>query len=131
MALYKCFACDYDELVKRINRITKKLASHNLNFHFEKISEQVELIKVQELDHINKVTIKHEPILKATVIYSFNMDTLKIGDYEAIAIINHENDYGNMIYKLTEEIEIDEKYRTIKSTCEHCNTERYRKKPFY
>jgi len=56
-----------------------------------------------------------------------------VGDYRVIAVLDHTvSDTENIIHNLTLEdenpIKLPEKYRTSKSICEHCKSDRRRNK---
>jgi hypothetical protein len=133
MATYKCFASDFENLTKRINRITKKLDKHNLKWSFEKLEEYVERVAVYAIDEINKCKVKVEPVAVNVITYEFEMESLKLGEYTPIAVLDHTvSETENIIHNLTTEsekpVEIPEKYRTVKSICEHCKSNRQRNK---
>lgn len=61
------------------------------------------------------------------------MESLKLGEYTPIAVLDHTvSETENIIHNLTTDSEkpviIPEKYRTVKSTCEHCKSDRQRNK---
>ncbi len=123
--MYKCFSEDFEKLTKKINRITKKLDKYNIKWHFEKLNKTVEEITIY------KDNKKVGTTPKDVTHYIFTMDSLKLGEYEVIAIIEHNaiaNQKGNVIHQLKQDIDIPIKYRTAKSLCEHCNSNRRRNK---
>jgi hypothetical protein len=134
MAEYKCLASQFEDLQKKINRIGKKLNANNLKWRFEKISEQVEEIQIMDCTNPNNISTsqfhpKYHKINVATVIYQFEMETLKLGNYIVIAVLDHTPDGDqNLVYTLTEGVTIPEHYRTAKGICEHCNINRQRNK---
>ena len=71
--------------------------------------------------------------LRRRISYSFDMESLKLGDFEVLAVLKHnqiENSDENIIHVIKEEenISIPLKYRTMKSHCQHCNSDRQRNK---
>ena len=134
MAQYKCFKSDFDSLQKRINRITKKLDKYNKKWTFEVISESIEAVDVYKIDYTNHCKSKYNTISMDVITYNFEMEELKLGNYTAIAVIEHNavitsNDrQENIIHKLDDNAIVPEKYRTVKSICEHCNSDRQRNK---
>lgn len=140
MAVYKCFKSDFNTLQKKVNRITKKLDKNGLKWKFEIVSESIEEVDV--IDHTNYDNVpmwQFQPKnlgKKAVdvVIYEFEMETLKLGEYEPIAVIDHKaivinsshSDNFNMIHTIKDGAIIPLKYREIGSHCEHCNSNRFR-----
>jgi hypothetical protein len=136
MKIYKCLSGDFNKLQKRINRITKKLDKHNLKWNFEIVGETVETVAIW--DYINHDGIPSSQFIPKKLgtknvkvtNYKFDMEQLKIGDYEVVAIIDHNatvDQKENVIHNFTD-ITIPKKYRTIDSICEHCNSNRQRNK---
>jgi len=95
MKVYKCFTSDFAELEKKIKRITKKLDKNNLKWSFEKLGESVEEVRV--IDYVNRDNIpswQFSPKDCGTVVvdvtsYTFEMESLKLGEYEVLAVIEH------------------------------------------
>lgn len=50
---------------------------------------------------------------------------IKYAGWEFVGVVQHEK-YANIL-RLVDDIKIPEKYKTDTTTCEHCNTDRYRK----
>ena len=133
MNIYKCLTDDFDKLQKRINRITKKLDRHGLKWDFEILEENVREVEIIDYRNPEGLPISQfvpkrlgTELVKVTS-YRFNMEVLKIGDYETVAVIDHTTEGENVIHNFTDET-ISEKYRTIDSICEHCNSNRRRNK---
>ena len=126
--MYKCLKNDFDKLEKKIRRIVKKLEKHNLKYTFEIFGETVEPVNVID------ISIPSQPVVIDTlyldvVLYNFTMDEIKLGGYETIAIIKHneiKNSDENLIYPIDPKVTIDKKYRSIESKCDHCNINRKR-----
>lgn len=126
--MYKCLKNDFDKLERKIRRIVKKLKKYNLKYTFEILGETVEPVNVID------VSIPSQPVVIDTlyldvVLYNFTMDEIKLGNYETIAIIKHneiKNSDENLVYPIDPEITIDNKYRNIESKCNHCNINRKR-----
>jgi hypothetical protein len=137
MTIYKCFKNDFEELTKKINRITKKLDKYSYKWTFENLGESIQEVNVIDYRNINNVPAWqfHPKNLgkKAVEIisYTFEMESLKLGEYEVIAVLEHnaiENSQENLIHIIKEEIIIPLQYRNVKSICEHCNSDRQRNK---
>ncbi len=135
MSEYKCFTQDFDSLVKRIRHITKKLDKYGYKWSFEKLGESVEPVGVYANDDINRVRIRINTIPVEVTLYSFDMEHLQLGEYRVIAVLEHKaltDQSENLIHNLTSNsdspVEIPIKYRTAKSICEHCNSDRQRNK---
>lgn len=137
MAIYKCFKSDFDELTKRINRITKKLDKYGYKWHFEVIGESIEEVNVIDYTNYDNIPVwQFTPkncgkIAVEVITYTFEMDNLKLGEYEVIAVLEHnaiEGSTENLIHVIKEGTTIPLQYRTVKSICEHCNSDRQRNK---
>jgi len=137
MKIYKCFTSDFQDLEKKIKRITKKLDKNNLKWSFEKLGESVEEVRV--IDYVNRDNIpswQFSPKDCGTVVvdvtsYTFEMESLKLGEFEVLAVIEHnavEDTNENIIHVIKENASIPLEYRTIKSHCQHCNSDRKRNK---
>jgi len=124
---YKCLTKDFEQLTKKINRITKKLDKHGLTHSFKALKEEIELVNVYDYTDIYNIK-KLDPIACNVTYYEFSMDKLKIGEFQAIAVLDHTQGEENLVYSLIEGMEIDKKYRTVSCGCEHCNNNRQRNK---
>jgi hypothetical protein len=128
--MYKCLKSDFAKLERKINRIIKKASKYNIHYEFEIIGETVENVQVIDYSDPTNPIIK-DSVPAEVIEYKFQMNDIKLGNYEVVAILEHgiaENSYANLIHLINENIEIDKKYKTIKGYCEHCNTNRRRKK---
>ncbi len=137
--IYKCFKSDFPELEKKINRIIKKLDKHNLNHDFKILGESIEEASI--IDYVNHDNIPSWQFTPKNlgkkpfevVSYTFTMDSLKLGEYEAIAVIEHgynenKKEPANIIHIIKEDSIIPIPYRIAKSICQHCNSDRHRNK---
>lgn len=136
MVIYKCFKSDFEDLTKKINRITKKLDKYGYKWTFETLGESVESVNVWDYSNSEGVPVwqftpKNMGKIAIEVIsYTFEMEHLQLGEYEVIAVLEH-NALGtaeNMIHVIKEGTTIPLKYRTAESICEHCNSNRQRNK---
>jgi len=133
---YKCLKSDFPELKKKINRITKKLDKHGKKWNFEVLPDTVEKIQIVDMTGLENLPADQRQLKTSSIVvdvanYIFEMETLKLGNYEVIAILEHnaiENSTENLVYTIKEETVIPIKYRTVKSYCQHCNSNRKRKK---
>lgn len=130
MALYKVIAEDFETLDKKIKRITKKLDNYNLSYTYAIISESIEEINIYNANNQGKVKI--DTIKVKVINYEFEMQSLKLGNYELIAILDHttknaENN-NNMVYIINDKIPLPNNYYTIIGNCNHCNINRQRNK---
>jgi hypothetical protein len=137
MTVYKCFKSDFEDLQKRINRITKKLTAYGKKWTFEQLSETVEEVTIWDyINHDNVPMWQFKPKNKGKIVvdvisYTFEMESLKLGNYEVIAVLEHnaiQDSNENLIHVIKEGVTIPLQYRTVKSICEHCNNNRQRNK---
>lgn len=137
MAVYKCFKSDFEDLTKKVNRITKKLNTYGKSWTFKTISESIEEVEVWDYSNSEGIPawqftpkyIGKTPV--EVVTYEFEMEALKLGDFEVLAVIDHNAIIGqqeNIIHVIKDNSSIPIKYRTAISTCEHCNSNRQRNK---
>lgn len=135
--IYKCIKSDFEDLTKKINRITKKLDKYNVKWEFKQLGESVEQVAVTDYRNLNNIPMsqfqpkKCNPITVEVISYSFEMENLKLGKYELLAVIDHNaitDSKENIIHVLKEGFSIPLKYRTIASYCDHCNSNRQRNK---
>ena len=133
---YKCLKTDFPELQKKINRITKKLDKHHKEWVFEILPDTVEKIEIIDIRGLSDLPADQRQPKKSSIVvdvanYTFEMEPLKLGEYEVIAVLEHnsiENSNENFIYTIKDDVIIPLKYRTIKSYCEHCHSDRNRNK---
>ncbi len=134
MGIYKCFKSDFEDLKKQVDRITRKLDKYGCKWNFAVIGESVEEVSVIDATNYDDVPAwQFKPVNKGkiaveVVSYNFEMDFLKLGDYEVIAVLDHNAGNENMVHVIREGTIIPAKYRTVKSVCEHCNSDRIRNK---
>lgn len=121
--IYKCEESRFEILEKKIKRITKKLDRLNIEYDFEVIGESIE-----EVDYILEDGRKKTVNIKA-VNYKFDMEQLKIGDYQVVAIIDHNTGIEeNLVYPINNFDSLPNKYYKTDCYCEHCKTKRKRNK---
>lgn len=128
---YTIFANRLDDLQRVFNRYAKKAQRAGLTPALEILDQYAKKIDIYENDHANHCQAKTGSILIDVVDINLNFPPYKIGEYTAAAVIDHttaEGGAGNMIYKLSEEIEIPQTYRTAAAYCEHCRTAQKRNK---
>lgn len=129
--MYKCLKSDFQTLEKRINAICKKLDKNGLHYVFEKFPDTVELVKHYKIDPISQVQYIVGIFPHAIANYNFEMEPLKIGDWQPIAVIEHSVNVqtgANMVFPLIENLVINPAWAKIKGNCEHCNSNRIRAK---
>ena len=124
--MYKCLASDFTTLSKKVTAIEKKLRKHNLNCSFVEVSRQIEMVRV--IKECATYSKELEPIALEVVSYEFTMDSLKVGDYTPIVVIDHTPEDGNLVYKLDESVELREEWFAVESKCDHCQHNRKRNK---
>ena len=129
MGTYKCFKSDFADLEKRTKTISRKLDKYGIAYEFKIISEAPELVPVYEMleTHRGKEMINRDPIVVDVVTYTFTMDKLQLGDYIPVAVLEHM-DGANMVYMIDQTITAPEIWFTMSGYCEHCNSNRQRKK---
>jgi hypothetical protein len=114
MKRYSVFAGHMEDLMKKVTKIQNKCKKFGCDFHFAQVGE--ELKEVTDLEG-NIITCKFI-IIEAE-------GTAIINNWEFIASVEH-TEAGNIFSKAMTDVEIPERYRTTKSICEHCNSNRTR-----
>ena len=107
-----------EELRKLMNRIQKKCAKYNNEFHFAEVGETIE-----------EVTTETGKKLMVKFILVEASGTAIINDWEFIASVDHTTE-GNIINKGYIEIAVPERYYTSNPICEHCGSNRSRKETY-
>ena len=115
MSQYYIHEANIERLEKSLNTIQNKCNKYGLDFHYERVGEE---IKEYENNDGDKVYAKF-------IIVEVS-GTVTHGDWSFVATIDH-HEKGNIIRAYDTELEIPEKYTTCGPTCEHCNKIRSRK----
>lgn len=118
MVQYSVFEGHMDELKKKVVRIQNKCKKFGCDFHFAEVGEEIKEIEDTEGN-----------LVKCRFIIVEAEGTAIINDWEFVASVEH-TESGNIFSKALTDIEIPDKYRTTKSICEHCNSNRSRKDTF-
>lgn len=125
----KCLLENWTGVEKRIKAICKKLDKYGIHYEYSRQADTIEKVKVYKtVEFVGSQFIGTYPI--DVVNYDFHMDTLKLGDWLAVAVIEHNvtDDNKNMVYMLDAEQPLLSDWTTIKGNCEHCNSKRSRNK---
>ena len=112
--IYGIVAENFNNLSKKLTKISKKCEKYNNEFKFEVIGERF-------------VTVKDPSTHKEYVIKYIDIDVegkAIVNDWEFAATIQH-TESGNIITGVPG-IEIPERYYTVAPRCEHCNSNRHR-----
>lgn len=132
---FKCLTAELPSLRKKINHITKKLDKYSLKWTFEIISEQPEKITIYDYTGQSHLAASEQRPKITSVVYDvtsykFEMESIKIGNYTVLAVIDHGEDNNNIVHIVNEVEGINalENYKNCKSKCDHCNHNRYRSK---
>lgn len=130
MAQYKCFTQDFEVLDKKIRRIIKKLDRYNLGYTYNILNETIETVGVYNANRNGKE--KAYDVNLSVTNYEFEMESLKLGKYEVVAILDHTTQNmqcdNNMVYISNADMELPEHYYTARGDCQHCNSNRRRNK---
>jgi hypothetical protein len=132
MDIYKVVKSDFDALQKRIKTIGKKLDKYGLEWRFETLGESVETVNVYRYSHELHCQDKISKAILDVVSYTFEMESLKLGEWKPIAVIEHstimEGGRGqNMVHEI-DGAEILPEWWTAGNVCEHCRSNRQRNK---
>ena len=118
MGKYYIHESNMDRLTKRLTTIQNKCNKYNLSFKFEIVGEEYREVKLEDGTAAVQKYIAVE-----------TEGSLRHEDWQFIGVVNH-TPHGNVIRQLEIGVEVPEKYRFTKPTCEHCNTSRNRKSTY-
>lgn len=125
--MYKCLKSDFYKLKRKINKLASKLDEQDINYKFEILGETIEYVKVVDLADPSKPIVNN--VLADVVLYNFNLEEIKLGNYKTIAILEHnriKDSDENIVHQVDKSLPLDDKYKLIDSKCDHCNTNRRR-----
>ena len=104
-----------DRLHKKMDRIRTKCEKYGCDFVYNEIGEEFRDVK----DENGYVHAERFVIVECE-------GTAKIHGWRFVATVDH-TEKGNIIRKMTDDIEVPERYRTSEPICEHCHSRRHRK----
>lgn len=116
MATYAIYEENMERLTKKLTRIRNKCHKYGCDFTFSEIGEEFREFENEDGD---TYTLRYV-IVEAE-------GTAKVNGWRFIATIDHSNASGNIVRKISDEVEVPERYFTCEPTCEHCNSKRHRK----
>lgn len=139
MKTYTVERYKFHELEKRINAISRKLDKQGLHCTFNVVGTHPESIKCYIEDAINHTWKNNGSVIVDVIDYQFEMPELKIGDWEPIAIIKHNQiikhdqsavDNKNIVIGINghDISDVPTRYWSSDCYCEHCNSKRKRNK---
>jgi hypothetical protein len=114
------------ELEKKIKSLNKRAVKMNLPemiLVVDKDNEELRDIIIEDYDNCRKFKIRY-------VYVSITGESPKYPDWNLKGVIDHERDADFNLVSAVPGFELDPAYRTIDPTCDHCNTQRFRKKTF-
>jgi hypothetical protein len=104
-----------DRLQKKVNRIRNKCVKYGCDFHYAEVGEEFRTWKDEYgLEHTERFVLVEAE------------GTAKVNGWRFIATVDH-TEAGNIIRKMTDDVEVPEKYYTADPECEHCHSHRHRK----
>jgi len=109
-----------EDLRKKVKRVEKKCNRYGCPFSYEEVGETFK--------KFNNPDDPDHPFVYRFIEVEVE-GTAKKEDWEFVASIEH-TDNGNIYHKALTDIEIPVRYRDCQPYCEHCNTDRPRKKTY-
>lgn len=106
----------FEKKVEKLNKKCKKLGFPEITYQLELVKEKIGPDKFIEYYHVD-----------------IQGASPKINGYKFLACIEHlraPNSEVKNIIRSVPEVEIEHKYRSIASNCDHCKTDRYRKNTY-
>lgn len=130
--MYKVIKFELPELEKRVRAIGRKLDKYGMNWHFEVLGESAERVNVYRYDEVNHYQVKVGGTVLDVMSYSFDMETLKLGEWSPVAVIEHmaltdAAGTQNMVHTINNAEPLPG-WWTADSKCEHCTSNRRRNK---
>ena len=110
MFMYYIPECNFENLIKKLNRIKKKCEKYNCSFNYEQFDPIFKEIEGQ--------IVKFIPIEVS--------GTATIDGWRFIALLEH-TPKGNIISQLDMSVTLPDMYKTTSGYCDHCNTNHTRK----
>lgn len=104
-----------ERLHKKMDRIRTKCEKYGCDFVYDELGEEFRKVK----DESGNISTQRFIIVECE-------GTAKVNGWKFVATIDH-TEKGNVIRKISDEVEIPDKYRTAEPVCEHCNSKRHRK----
>ena len=119
MAQFAIYEENMERLTKKLTRIRNKCHKYGCDFTFREVGEEFREFENEDGDTytLRYVLVEAE-------------GTAKVNGWRFIATIDHSNESGNIIRKISGEVEVPERYYTCEPTCEHCNSKRHRKETY-
>lgn len=124
--MYQCLTVDFDKVDKRIKSITKKLDKYGFNYVYKVHNVEIKEVPYYKVDPVNKnQRYKERDVLVEVQNYEFDMETLKLGNYLPVAIIEHNvvldvDGATNIVHMVNNEEELKREWLTIKGHCDDC-----------
>ena len=110
---YRIYEEFFEDVQKKLNRISKKCAKNGNPFMFSIIGTEFKDVVIENEKHTYK-------------FYVIEVEgTAKIDDWECVAVAEIHTT-GNVIKNINNDIEIPKRFWTSENVCEHCGTKRTR-----
>lgn len=116
MNTYRILEDNMDRLQKKLTRIRTKCNKYGCDFVYNELGE--------EFNEVVDPTTGYKSIQKFIVVECEG--TAVINGWKFVATLEHHEN-GNVVRKLTDAVEVPEKYFTCGPGCDHCNAKRHRK----
>lgn len=118
MTTYYILEENLERLQKQLKTIENKCKKYNAHFAFNILDEEPQYREVTDSFSGETHIYKFIPVEAE--------GTISHGAWDFVAVLEHSEE-GNIIRSYNLELEVPERYRYSKCTCEHCNTVRSRK----
>lgn len=128
MAQYSIHEDNMEKLTEKLAHIEKKCNKYGCTFNYSIIGEEYK--DIQHSKEVYGAYYRKELVKTCVTTERFVIIEVegiaKVNDWIFIATLEHTEN-GNIIRSYNTEIELSDYYRTCKPTCQHCNSDRYRK----
>jgi len=115
MATFRIHEDNIERLEHKLTRIHNKCIKYGCDFSYSQVGEEF-----VEVESEGEKSIQRYVIVEAE-------GTAVINGWKFVATIDHSNEHGNILRKISDDVEIPDEYRTCEPKCEHCNSKRHRK----
>lgn len=115
MSTYRIHEDNIERLERKLTRIHNKCIKYGCDFTYSQIGEEFVEVESDGVKFVQRYVIVEAE------------GTAVVNGWKFIATIDHSNEHGNIIRKISDEVEIPDEYRTCEPRCEHCNSKRHRK----
>lgn len=125
--MYQCLNKDFSKVDSKIKSIIKKLDKYGFNYNYKIHNIELKMVPYYKIDPADRnQKYKECDTLVEVQNYEFDMETLKLGNYIPVAIIEHNvvldtDGINNTVHMVNKEEPIQKEWLTIEGHCDDCH----------